>query len=172
MALWTHRGYCPSAALTRHHVFGAFREVCRRASALASPRPVHFDTPRAGCLRGSVCRCHAALLSRPNNQGCFTGRRKKIRKLTVAVGVPAAWDGAHSDERLGRNDQWLAGRCPLFRPLLTILYAHQRSTSDYSTVSLARWTGCVRARCVAARLGSDEPSCMLCCSSAHDACVR
>jgi hypothetical protein len=99
-------------------------------------------------------------------------RRKKIRKLTVAVGVPAAWDGAHSDERLGRNDQWLAGRCPLFRPLLTILYAHQRSTSDYSTVSLARWTGCVRARCVAACLGSDESSCMLCCTSAHDACVR
>lgn len=89
-------------------------------------------------LRGSVCRCHAALLSRPNNQGCFTGRRKKIRKMIAAVGVPAAWDGAHSDERLGRNDQWLAGRCPLFRPLLTILYAHQRSTSDYSTVSLAR----------------------------------
>lgn len=170
MALWTRQGYCPSAALTRHHVFGAFREVCRRASALASPRPVHFD-----------CRLAPALcLPQPC---CFIIKAWRLRLLRGSSQEDTQIDSCRwrsqrrgmeltQTRRLGRYDQWLAGRCPLFRPLLTILYAHQRSTSDYSTARLARWTGCVRARCVAACLGSDESSCMLRCTSAHDACVR
>lgn len=117
---------------------------------------------------GSVCRCHAALLfwllhgSLQEHRQIDNGRRRSQRRGMELT----------QTRRLGRNDQWLAGCCPLFRPLLTILYAKQRSISDYSTVSLARWTGGVRACCVDACWGSDESSCMLCCTSAHDACVR
>jgi hypothetical protein len=64
------------------------------------------------------------------------------------------------------------GRCPLFRPLLTILYARQRSTSGYSTVSFGQVDGRHGSLLMDVCRGSDDSSCMLCCIPLRTRCIR